>query len=258
MTWAQWHRSSEALAATAHELMRQGKLDDAFGAFSQAAELEQKALDSIHPDKERTFAITAVSTAALWYKARNFVNAAELARKLLRARNLPIFAVVQLRNLLDLVADDDGPHHPASFVQEQMAIEGNIEGSGNVRIHGRFRGDISIEGSVFIESGAAVEGIIRAREVVVAGKLKGNVHNALRVTLLSGGCIVGDVTTESFTSELGGMMMGMVEFDSTSHTESNRSSAPHESDAFSEVPISSSREISGSDERLGLAQYRTR
>src|SRR3954452_10461605 len=86
-----------------------------------------------------------------------------------------------------------------SVIASDLTIEGKIIGSGHVRIAGRFKGDVQVDGNVTIESGANVDGQVRAQVVTVAGELKGNIENSRRVELLEGGIITGDVKAGSLT-----------------------------------------------------------
>ena len=69
MSWSDFHKQSEVLAADAHEASRLGNADRAKELFSAAAEFEQRALQYVASDKPRTLGITAVSAVSLWYKA---------------------------------------------------------------------------------------------------------------------------------------------------------------------------------------------
>src|SRR5262245_60789922 len=99
-----------------------------------------------------------------------------------------------------------------SVLASDLTIEGKIAGSGHVRIGGRFKGDVQVDGNLTIESGANVDGQVRAQVVTVAGELKGNIENAKRVELLEGGIINGDVKAGSLTVAAGSRMRGQVEF----------------------------------------------
>ena len=99
-----------------------------------------------------------------------------------------------------------------SVIAANLTIEGKIEGSGNVRIAGRFKGDVRIDGNFSIESGAHLTGQVLAGIVVVGGELQGNIESAKRVDVLEGGVIVGDVKAGSITVAAGSRMRGHVEF----------------------------------------------
>ena len=53
-----------------------------------------------------------------------------------------------------------------SVIAANLTIEGKIEGSGNVRMAGRFKGDVRIDGNFSIEPGAHLTGQVLAGIVV--------------------------------------------------------------------------------------------
>ena len=99
-----------------------------------------------------------------------------------------------------------------SVIASDLTIEGKIIGSGHVRIAGRFKGDVQVDGNVTLDTGAHLEGQVRASVVVVGGELIGNIDTAKRVELLEGGVISGDVKAGSLTVAAGSRMRGQVEF----------------------------------------------
>ncbi len=99
-----------------------------------------------------------------------------------------------------------------SIIAANLSIEGKIEGTGNVKIAGRFKGDVRIDGNFNIEPGAHLVGQVLAGIVVVGGELQGNIESAKRVDVLEGGVIVGDVKAGSITVAAGSRMRGHVEF----------------------------------------------
>jgi len=99
-----------------------------------------------------------------------------------------------------------------SLIAADLAIEGKIEGSGHVRIAGRFKGDVNVQGDLTIEAGAKLTGGVRAKKVVIAGELEGNIEGAARVELLEGGVLLGDVKAGSLTVAAGARMRGQADF----------------------------------------------
>jgi cytoskeletal protein CcmA (bactofilin family) len=99
-----------------------------------------------------------------------------------------------------------------SVVGAGLTIEGTIEGSGHVRIAGRFHGEVHVQGDLTIEEGAKVVGGVRANTVTIAGELEGNIEAASRVELLATGVLNGNLTAGSLTVAAGSKMRGQVEF----------------------------------------------
>src|SRR5512135_740544 len=101
---------------------------------------------------------------------------------------------------------DTGPARKESLIASGITIEGKIEGGGSVRIAGRFKGDVNVQGDVTIESGAKLTGTILADKVTIAGELEGNVERATRIDLLQTGSVVGDLKARTLAVEIGATM----------------------------------------------------
>jgi cytoskeletal protein CcmA (bactofilin family) len=99
-----------------------------------------------------------------------------------------------------------------SVIAANLSIEGKIEGSGNVRMAGRFKGDVRIDGNFTMDQGSHLTGQVLAGVVIVSGELQGNIESAKRVDVLESGVIVGDVKAGSITVAAGSRMRGHVEF----------------------------------------------
>ncbi len=99
-----------------------------------------------------------------------------------------------------------------SIISADLNIEGKIEGSGDIRIAGRFKGDVNVQGNLTIEAGATLTGGVRAKTVAIGGHLEGNIDGAARVDLLATGVLIGDLTAESLTVAAGSRMRGKAEF----------------------------------------------
>ena len=123
------------------------------------------------------------------------------------------------------VASVDTPRTPApaaraaaavetkeSVLAAGLTIEGKIEGSGNVRVAGNFKGDVHVQGNLTIEQGAKITGSVRANTVIVGGELEGNIDAATRVELLQTGVLNGDLKAGSLTVAAGSRMRGRAEF----------------------------------------------
>jgi cytoskeletal protein CcmA (bactofilin family) len=99
-----------------------------------------------------------------------------------------------------------------SVIAAGLTFEGKIEGSGHVRIAGKFKGDVHVDGALTVESGAHLAGSVRAGSVVVAGEIEGNIEGAQRVELHQTGVVNGDISAGSLTVADGARMRGRSEF----------------------------------------------
>ncbi|MET0654042.1 MAG: polymer-forming cytoskeletal protein [Pseudoxanthomonas sp.] len=123
-----------------------------------------------------------------------------------------------------------------SLIAADLTIEGKIEGTGHVRIAGKFKGDVNVQGDLTIETGAKLNGSVRAKKVTVAGELEGNIEAASRVELLSSGVIIGDLKAGSLTVAAGSRMRGQADFgwdDKAATTSKSGGSKDAEKDAAS-------------------------
>jgi cytoskeletal protein CcmA (bactofilin family) len=98
-----------------------------------------------------------------------------------------------------------------SLISAGLAIEGKINGTGNVRIAGHFKGDAIVDGNLSIEPGAKHQGEVRAGSVTVGGELTGNIA-ARHIDITATGVVVGDVKADTITVASGSRMRGHVEF----------------------------------------------
>ncbi|MEO7084086.1 MAG: polymer-forming cytoskeletal protein [Gemmatimonadaceae bacterium] len=99
-----------------------------------------------------------------------------------------------------------------SVIAADITIEGKIEGAGHVRLAGRFKGDVVIQGDLTVEAGAKLTGSIRAASVIVAGEIEGNIDGATRVELQESGVLNGDLKAGTLTVAAGSRMRGRAEF----------------------------------------------
>jgi len=110
--------------------------------------------------------------------------------------------------------DTSGPISPGDRVTSVLGPginwQGNLRGSGGVRIEGTFEGDIAIRGLVVVgESGRITCETIRTNTLIVAGSLRGNVI-AEKLEIRSTGRVWGDVITTAFSTEEGAFLRGQV------------------------------------------------
>ena len=93
-----------------------------------------------------------------------------------------------------------------------VTIDGKIEGDANVRIGGKFKGEIRIKGDLTIEKGANVSAKVSATNITLAGEINGNLTASAQMKLLESAQMVGDLKAATLTVASGSRMRGHVEF----------------------------------------------
>jgi cytoskeletal protein CcmA (bactofilin family) len=108
------------------------------------------------------------------------------------------------------------PSSPAkgseSILAAGLTIDGKIEGTGNIRVAGRFKGNVNVKGELIIEPGASIDGEVKADTVLVGGEVRGHLIAASRVEFKESGTLIGDLKAGSLTVAAGSKMRGKVEF----------------------------------------------
>lgn len=99
-----------------------------------------------------------------------------------------------------------------SVIASDITIEGKIDGTGHIRLAGRFKGDVNIQGDLTIEQGAKLTGSVKANSVIIGGEIEGNIDSAQRVELLDTGVLNGDLKAGTLTVAAGSRMRGRAEF----------------------------------------------
>jgi cytoskeletal protein CcmA (bactofilin family) len=101
---------------------------------------------------------------------------------------------------------------PESIVAAGLTIEGKIEGKGNVRVAGRFKGNVNVKGEVTIEPGASIDGEVKADNVFLGGEVRGQIVSTSLIEFKESGTLIGDLKAGSLTVAAGSKMRGKVEF----------------------------------------------
>jgi cytoskeletal protein CcmA (bactofilin family) len=97
-------------------------------------------------------------------------------------------------------------------IGRSLVIKGEITGSESLFIDGRIEGTINFaDHRVTVGRNGHVAANISAKEVVIMGKVNGNVTCTDRVDIRSEGSLTGDVTTHRISVEDGAVLTGSVQ-----------------------------------------------
>jgi cytoskeletal protein CcmA (bactofilin family) len=97
-------------------------------------------------------------------------------------------------------------------IGKSLQIKGEVIGSESLYIDGNVEGAISLPSNrVTISRDAKVSANITAREVIVFGKVVGNIHASDRVDIRSEGSLTGDVTAQRISIGDGAFFKGGID-----------------------------------------------
>ena len=95
-----------------------------------------------------------------------------------------------------------------------LVVKGDISGSEDLQIDGTVQGSISLQGQrLTIGPTAKLNSEILAGEVVVYGKVEGNLRVRDRVEIKKDSSVMGDITTARISIEDGAYFKGRIEID---------------------------------------------
>jgi len=108
-------------------------------------------------------------------------------------------------------------------IGRSLVIKGELSGAEALYIDGRIEGKISLpDNRVTIGRNGSVQANITAREVVVMGKVSGNIECSDRVDIRSEGSVTGDVSTVRISVEDGAVLKGGIQVRSGENKQHNQ------------------------------------
>src|SRR3954447_12693 len=97
-------------------------------------------------------------------------------------------------------------------IGKSLVIKGEVTGSESLYIDGKVEGSIQLPGNrVTVGRNGQVSANINAREVVVLGKVRGNLNASDRVDIRNEGSLTGDVVAQRISIEDGAFFKGGID-----------------------------------------------
>lgn len=97
-------------------------------------------------------------------------------------------------------------------IGKSLVIKGEVSGSESLYIDGRVEGSINLAGNrVTVGRNGQVAANISAREIVVLGKVRGNLNASDRVDIRNEGSLTGDVVAQRISIEDGAFFKGGID-----------------------------------------------
>lgn len=89
------------------------------------------------------------------------------------------------------------------IIPDNTFIDGCLSTSNSIRIEGKLKGVLYSKEKICIDDDAEMEGDIVGSDVVVSGRILGNIYCLGKVMIKSGGKIIGNIYTSRFQNEEG-------------------------------------------------------
>ena len=117
-------------------------------------------------------------------------------------------------------------------IGKSLVVKGEVTGSESLYIDGKVEGSINLPGNrVTVGRNGQVAANILAREVVVLGKVRGNINASDRVDIRSEGSLTGDVAAARISIEDGAYFKGGIDIRKPGDTKGGASASSNSASA---------------------------
>jgi len=104
------------------------------------------------------------------------------------------------------------PTEAATVIGRSMKVRGEFSGSDDLLVDGEIEGVLKLASSrLTVRAEGVVRATVLAQEVVVMGRIEGEIRATGRVELRSGAVVVGDVYSSRLSMEDGAVLRGKVD-----------------------------------------------
>ena len=120
------------------------------------------------------------------------------------------------------------PSGEQATIGKSLIVKGEVSGSESLYIDGKVEGAINLPGNrVTVGRNGQVAANIMAREVVVLGKVRGNINASDRVDIRSEGSLTGDVAAARISIEDGAYFKGGIDIRKPGDTKNGAAATAH-------------------------------
>jgi len=103
------------------------------------------------------------------------------------------------------------PAMGGTIIGESIKVKGRIVSREELQMNGELQGELEMDGRLTVGVKGKVDANVKAREVILAGSMKGNVEAAERLVLRKGAHLEGDVKTAGIVIEDGAYFKGGID-----------------------------------------------
>ncbi|MDF1565723.1 MAG: polymer-forming cytoskeletal protein [Deltaproteobacteria bacterium] len=102
---------------------------------------------------------------------------------------------------------------PSGIIGQGISIRGNVSGTGDLVVEGRVEGQITLADRLTVEDAGSVVADVEAGEVTVNGEMSGNIVASQRVHITANAKVLSDIRAPRVVIEDGARFKGNIEMD---------------------------------------------
>ena len=95
-----------------------------------------------------------------------------------------------------------------TIIGNDTSFKGNITSQGTIRIDGQHEGDLNIAGDLVIGESGQLQSQVKARSILVAGTISGNIEATDKLELMPTAKVYGDIKVGTLTINEGAVFRG--------------------------------------------------
>jgi cytoskeletal protein CcmA (bactofilin family) len=114
----------------------------------------------------------------------------------------------------------------SSLIGNTLLIKGEVFSDDEILIEGKIQGKINVKNRLIVGKNGNVEADIEAREVVIKGKVIGNVKGGQRVEIVAAGILHGNINSPRVVIADSGVFEGNIEMHGREEKNKGREDAP--------------------------------
>lgn len=119
-------------------------------------------------------------------------------------------------------------NHAINLIGTGTSIEGNVTSSGDIRIDGNLKGNLTTKGKVILGGTGKVNGEVHCRNFEIEGSLEGKIFVTDLLSLRAKSKVFGDISTIKLAIEPGAFFTGKCDMSGISHADGGKSTEPKE------------------------------
>jgi len=99
---------------------------------------------------------------------------------------------------------------PKTTIGKSLLLEGQLKGKEGLIIAGKIKGSVEVDGALSVEKEAVIEADIKANNVKILGKVKGDISSTGNVHYMEDCSVTGNTITSRILIEDGATIKGSV------------------------------------------------